>query len=124
MCTRKLGNSAVEALAGFGLISYGSFWIFNHLGIYHSSRTDVGIYLIAWTLLTFIFWISSLFIHSTMAFTFTTLLIGFPQLTKFAEYDLIICALGAWYMMGSITINDVSGSQVIKAEKPWLKLKR
>jgi len=134
---QKMGNNfGFAAFTSYGSfwIGLGIIWIFNHLGIYHSSGTDVGIYLIAWTLLTFIFWIASLFIHSAMAFTFTTLLIGFilldlahfgfPELTKFAAYDLIICALGAWYMMGSIIINDVAGSQVIKTGKPWLKLKR
>ena len=69
-----------------------------------------------------------------MAITFTTLLIGFilldlahfgfPVLTKIAAFDLIICALGAWYMMGSTIINDVAGCQLIKTGKPWIKLRR
>lgn len=133
---QKMGNNfGFAAFTSFGSfwIGLGIIWIFNHLGIYQSSGTDVGFYLIAWTLLTFIFWIGSLFIHGAMAITFTTLLIGFvlldlahfgfPELTKIAAYDLIICALAAWYMMGSIIINDVSGKEILKMGKPWLKIK-
>lgn len=132
---QKMGNNF-----GFAAFtSYGAFWIglaiiwiFNNLGIYNSSGTDFGVYLIVWTLLTLIFWVGSLFIHTAMAFTFTMLLIGFilldlahfgfPELTKFAAYVLIICALGAWYIMGSIIINDVAGKSILKTGKPWIKL--
>jgi hypothetical protein len=77
--------------------------------------------------------VGSLFIHSAMAFTFTTLLIGFilldlahfgfPEMTVVAAYVLIICALAAWYMMASVIINDVSGKQLLKSGKPWIQLK-
>lgn len=132
---QKMGNNF-----GFAAFtSYGSFWIglgiiwmLNHSKIYESSHTDVGFYLLAWTFLTLIFWVGSLFIHTAMAFTFTTLVIGFvlldlahfgfPQLTTIAAYVLIACALGAWYMMAATIINDVAGKTLLKVGKPWLKV--
>ncbi|WP_394331706.1 acetate uptake transporter [Lutibacter oricola] len=133
---QKMGNNF--GFAAF--VSYGAFWIglgiiwmLNNSGVYVSSHTDVGFYLVAWTLLTFIFWVGSLFIHTAMAFTFTTLLVGFilldlahfgfPELTTLAAYDLIVCALAAWYMMGATIINDVAGKALLKVGKPWVNLK-
>ncbi len=133
---QKTGNNfGFAAFSSFGAfwIGLGVIWILNYFQIYTSSGTDVGFYLVAWTLLTLIFWIGSLFIHTAMAFTFTALLIGFilldlahfgfPQLTTIAAYVLIICALGAWYMMGTIIINDVAGKNILKVGKPWIKIK-
>ena len=77
---QKMGNNfGFAAFTSYGSfwIGLGIIWILNHSEIYVSSHIDVGYYLIGWTLLTFIFWVGSLFIHSAMAFTFTTLLIGF-----------------------------------------------
>ena len=119
--------------------SYGSFWIglgliwiLNHFEIYQSSGTDVGFYLIGWTLLTIIFCIASFFIHTAMAFTFSTLVVGFvlldlahfgfPELITAAAYVLIITALSAWYMMAAIIINDVAGKNLLKVGKPWIKV--
>ncbi len=133
---QKTGNNfgyAVFCSYGAFWIGLGIIWILNHFGVYESSGTDVGMYLIAWTLLTIIFWVSSLFIHSAMSFAFTTLLIGFifldlahfgyPIFTKYAAYILIVCALTAWYMMAGIIINDVAGKSLLKMGKPWVKLK-
>ncbi len=131
---QKTGNNfGFAAFSSYGAfwIGLGIIWILNHLGVYQSSHTDVGLYLLAWTILTAILWIASMFIHAAMAFTFTTLLIGFiflvlghfgfPIMNKVAGYELIICALSAWYMMASIVINDVAGREVLKSGKPWLK---
>ncbi|WP_372756635.1 acetate uptake transporter [Mariniflexile sp.] len=132
---QKTGNNfGFAAFSSYGAfwIGLGFIWILNHLEIYTSSKTDVGYYLIAWTLLTAIFWVGSLFIHTAMAFTFTTLLIGFilldlahfgfPDLTTVAAYVLIACALGAWYMMAATIINEVSGKQLLKVGKPLVKV--
>ena len=132
---QKTGNNF--GFAAFS--SYGSFWlglgviwILNHFEIYESSGTDVGFYLIGWTFLTIIFCIASFFIHTAMAFTFSTLVVGFilldnahfgfPQFTTAAAYVLIICALSAWYMMAAIIINDVAGKNLLKVGKPWIKV--
>lgn len=133
---QKTGNNfGFAAFSSYGAfwIGLGIIWILNHFNIYNSTGTDVGYYLVAWTLLTAIFWVGSLFIHNAMAITFTLLLIGFilldighfgyPAMNKVAAYILIICALGAWYMMAAIIINDLAGKPILKTGKPWIKLK-
>lgn len=131
---QKTGNNfGFAAFTSYGAfwIGLGIIWMLNHLGIYTSSGTDVGMYLIAWTLLTVIFWIGSLFIHSAMATTFTSLLIGFilldlghfglPIFNVAAAYVLIFCALCAWYMMAAIILNELSGKELLKSGKAWIK---
>lgn len=133
---QKMGNNF-----GFtAFTSYGAFWIglsiiwiLNHSGVYTSSTTDVGYFLVAWTLLSMILWVGSLFIHRAMAITFSLLVIGFifldlghfgfPVFNTIAAYVLIACALSAWYMMATIVINDVAGREILKSGKPWIKSK-
>ena len=127
---QKMGNN-------FGysaFVSYGAFWIglsliklFNHFGIYASETSDVGFYLIGWTLYTLIMFIASFRVHTAMVFTFGTLLLGFilldlehfgfPELKTIAAIDLIICAFAAWYMMAGIIINDLAGKTVLPMGK-------
>ena len=131
---QKTGNNfGFAAFSSYGAfwIGLGIIWIMNHFNIYNSSTTDVGYYLVAWTLLTVIYWIGSLFIHSAMSITFTSLLIGFilldighfgfPTMNIVAAYVLIFCALSAWYMMATIVLNEVSGRELLKSGKPWIK---
>lgn len=118
--------------------AYGSFWIalgvifiLNYFGIYKSSTTDVGWFLLVWTLYTAIMWVGSMRINSALAITFTLLLIGFilldlahfgyPQLTKVAGYELMLCALSAWYVMAHLIYQDVFGRDVLPVGKPWIK---
>jgi succinate-acetate transporter protein len=129
-CGNNFGYSA--------FVSYGSFWIslgviflMNHFKIYNSSTTDVGWFLVAWTLYTFVMWIAAMRIHGAMAMTFTLLLIGFilldlghfgfPAMTKVAGYELMLCALSAWYMMASSIYAQVFGRVVLPLGKPWIK---
>lgn len=131
---QKTGNNF--GFAAFS--SYGSFWIglgiiwmLNNKGIYLSSTTDVGYYLLAWTLLTAIYTVGALFIHRAMTITFVSLLIGFilldfghfgfPFMNKVAGFELIFCALSAWYMMAAIIINDVAGKELLKMGKAPVK---
>lgn len=117
--------------------SYGAFWIslavillMNKFDIYKSSHTDVGYFLVVWTLYTAILWVASLRIHSAMASTFTLLLagfifldlahFGFPAMTKVAAYVLILCALNAWYMMAHVIFFQVFGRDVLPVGKPWI----
>ncbi len=117
--------------------AYGAFWISlclmligNKAGWFAVSHADVGWFLVAWTLFTVILWIGSLKIHGAMATTFTLLLIGFimldighfanPVWNKYAGYELMACALAAWYMMARIILNDLFGREVLPAGKPWL----
>lgn len=130
----KTGNS-------FGycaFTAYGAFWISlclmllgNHFKVFEASHHDVGWFLIGWTLFTVILWIGSLRIHSAMAWTFTLLLIGFilldighfanPVFNKIAGYELMACALAAWYMMARIILNDLYGRDVLPAGQPWVR---
>jgi len=129
----KTGNS-------FGYCAftgYGSFWISlslmllaNNFGVFPVTHTDVGWFLVAWTLFTAILWIGSMRIHGAMATTFTLLLIGFvllvighfgdPAYNKVAGYELMACALAAWYMMARIILNDLFGRELLPAGKAWL----
>lgn len=131
---QKTGNNfGFAAFSSYGAfwIGLGIIWILNHFEIYKSSGTDVGYFLVAWTLLTVIFWIGSFFIHSAMAITFTSLLLGFilldighfgcPTMNVVAAYVLLFCALSAWYMMAAIILNDVADRKILKMGKPWIK---
>lgn len=116
---------------------YGCFWISlsllllgNQFGIFVASHTDVGWFLVAWTLFTAILWVGAMRIHGAMAVTFTLLLIGFvlldighfgnPVFNKVAGYELMGCALAAWYMMARIILNDLFGRDLLPAGKAWL----
>lgn len=132
----KTGNS-------FGycaFTSYGAFWISlclmllgNHFKVFEASHHDVGWFLVGWTLFTVILWIGSLRIHGAMALTFTLLLIGFvlldlghfgdPIFNKVAGYELMLCALSAWYMMARIILNDLCGRDVLPAGRAWITAK-
>ena len=131
---QKTGNNfGFAAFTAYGAfwIGLGIIWMSNHFGIYKSTTTDVGYYLVGFTLLTLIFWVGSLFIHTAMCITFSTLALGFilldlahfgfPEITTFAAIDLIICAFSAWYMMAAIIINEVSGRELLKVGKPLIK---
>lgn len=132
----KVGNN-------FGysaFVSYGAFWIalciillLNHAGIYKSSTTDVGWFLVVWTLYTAIMWVGAMRVHGAMASTFTLLLAGFilldlahfgyPGLTKVAAWVLILCALNAWYMMAHVIFMSVYGKNILPVGKPWIEPK-
>lgn len=118
--------------------SYGAFWISlclmlmgNSYGWWTSSTTDIGWFLVAWMLYSLILWFGAIGIHSAMATTFTTLVLGFillimghfgnPLWNKIAGYELIFCALLAWYMMAGIILNDIYGKTVLPMGKPWVK---
>lgn len=115
--------------------SYGAFWISlaliflgNNFKVFECSGTDIGWFLVAWTLFTAILWVGSLRISKAMAFTFTTLLIGFvlldlskfgyPELHVVAGYELMTCALGAWYMMAAAILNPLYGKTILPVGKP------
>jgi succinate-acetate transporter protein len=117
--------------------AYGAFWISlcllllgNKFGFFAASKSDVGWFLVAWTLFTVILWVGSMRVHGAMAITFTLLLIGFvllvvghfgdPIYNKYAGYELMACALAAWYMMARILLNDLFGREVLPTGKAWL----
>jgi succinate-acetate transporter protein len=131
---QKVGNNF-----GFSaFVAYGSFWIglaiiwlLNHFNVYPVSASDLGYYLLAWALFTGILLFASFYVHKAMAITFMLLEIGFilliighfgyPKMNVVAGYELILCALSAWYMMASIIINDLAGKTVLPVGAPWAK---
>lgn len=117
--------------------SYGAFWIAlclmllaGHFDIFKASETDVGWFLVAWTLFTAILWVGSWRIHGAMAMTFTLLLAGFILLdlghfgfhvcNTIAAFVLIACAFSAWYMMARIILNELYGYELLPAGKAWV----
>ncbi len=129
---QKLGNNF-----GFSaFVAYGSFWIglgiiwlLNHFNIYPLSHTDLGWYLVVWALYTLILMFASFYVHKAMSITFILLEIGFillvighfgyPKMNIVAGYELIFCALAAWYMMAAIIVNDLAGKTVLPFGKAW-----
>ena len=116
---------------------YGAFWISlvlmllgNQFNIYPASTTDIGWFMVGWTLFTAVLWVGAMRISSALAIVFTLLLIGFvlldlahfgyPGITVVAGYELMLTALSAWYVMAHIVFADVFGRDVLPVGKPWL----
>lgn len=117
--------------------SYGAFWIAlvlmlmgNSYGWFAVSSTDVGWFLVAWMLYTAIMWVGSMRVNGALAWTFTLLLTGFillvighfgdPIFNVIAGYELMVCALMAWYIMAHIIFADVFGYDVLPVGRAWL----
>lgn len=117
--------------------AYGAFWIglaviflLNFYKVYESSPTDIGWYLVGWTIYTAIMWVGSMRVNGALAMTFTLLLIGFilldighffnPAMNTIAGYELMLCALSAWYVMAHAIYADVFGRDVLPVGKPWI----
>jgi hypothetical protein len=131
---QKTGNNfGYVAFTSYGAfwISLGGIWLGEHFGIFPASGTDVGWFLVGWTLLTVILWVGSMRVNGALGLTFTLLLIGFilldlskfgfPSLTVVAGYELMLCALGAWYVMAHLIFLDLFGRDVLPVGAPWLK---
>lgn len=128
--------------------SYGAFWIALGLiflmlelqvqgvipekGALHIGHEDVGYFLLAYTVYTVVLFVGSFAVHTAMVFTFTTLLLGFigldlvfisgmKNLLQITAIDLILCALGAYYMMAHVIFLQVFGRDVLPVGKPWVK---
>ncbi len=130
-CGNNFGYSAFT--------SFGAFWITlcgiligNKYGFFVCSKTDVGWFLVAWTLYSMILWVASARIHTAMFITFTTLIIGFvlldlahfgfsESLTWWAGVDLVVCALGAWYMMAHVIFLDLFGRDILPVGQPLVR---
>ena len=117
---------------------YGAFWISfalillgNRYQIFESSPTDIGWFLVAFTLFTAILWVGSLRINKALATIFSLLLVGFilldlghfgvPGMVKAAGYELMLCAFSAWYLMASAVYKDVAGRDVLPVGAPWVR---
>ncbi len=130
----RTGNSF--GFAAF--VTYGSFWIAlggiwlnSQLKFTAISTSDVGWFLVVFTLLTAIYLIGALRQNSALAWVFLTLLIGFILLdighlvpgaeifNKIAGVELIACALTAWYLMAHVILTPLKVN--VPAGKAWMK---
>ena len=123
---------------------YGAFWISLCFYLIFGTNAELikaypvlkltghglGIFLLMWTFFTFILFIASMKHHSTLAWIFLTLLLGFigldfkelagnKLLGTIAAWDLIVCALLAWYLM-AVAVFAEAGIN-LPVGKPWIK---
>ncbi len=136
----KTGNNF-----GFCAFSgYGAFWISLCLYVIFGTNAelvkaypvlkltgaDLAWFLLVWTFFTFILFIASMKHHTTLALIFLTLLIGFAGLTikeftgikaigTFAAWDLVVCALLAWYLMAHVVYAEAGIKLPVGG--PWIK---
>ena len=123
---------------------YGAFWISlclylifgtnkaldNLYPVLKLTGHDLGIYLVMWTLFTGILFVAAMKHHGTLALIFLTLLLGFlgldfkelagnALLGTIAAWDLILCALLAWYLMAHLVFAEAGIN--LPLGKPWIK---
>jgi succinate-acetate transporter protein len=130
----KTGNSfGFAAFVTYGAfwIALGGIWLNKELGFATISGTDVGWFLVVFTLLTVMYFIGSLKQNSALAFVFLTLVVGFILLdighlvpgaevfNKIAGVELIVCALSAWYLMAHVILTPLGFK--VPAGKAWVK---
>jgi succinate-acetate transporter protein len=129
----KTGNNF-----GFAVFTtYGAFWM-ALAGILASAKygwmdidtTDIGWFLVIFTVLTLMYFVGAMKQNYMLPFTFLTLLAGFicldishlggpAILTKVAAIVLIVCALSSWYMTLHIVFQDLGWN--LPMGKPWIK---
>lgn len=118
--------------------SYGAFWIAFSLiqiasttGLFPVSSSDVGWFLVVWTIYTAIMTVGALRISTGLGLVFITLLIGFillvighfgaPVFNIIAGYELMICGALALYVMAHAVFLDVFGYDVLPVGKPLIR---
>ena len=86
-------------------------------------------FLVGFTIYTAIMLIASFAVHIAMFLTFLTLLLGFigldlvflagmKNLLTITAWDLVVCALLAWYMMAHVIFLQVYGRNVLPVGGP------
>lgn len=123
---------------------YGAFWISLCLMLIFGTNAnlttayptlafkpvDLGFFLLAWTIFTFLLFIASMKHHGALALIFLTLLIGFIGLDikeftgnaaagTFAAYDLLLCAFSALYLMAVAVFAEAGITLPVGAA--WIK---
>ncbi len=124
--------------------AYGAFWISLCLFVIFGNNAEVvkafptlafdahqlGMYLLVWTFFTIILFLNTFYHHTALVLLFGTLVIGFIGLDlkelygmkaagTFAAWDLIVCALIAWYLM-AVSIFAEAGV-TLPVGNPWLR---
>ena len=122
---------------------YGAFWISLCLYLIYGTNPQLvsaypvlkfsghglGMFLLVWTLYTAILFVPTMKHHTALALLFLTLLLGFIGLDikelagsalagTLAAWDLILCAMIAWYLM-AVNVYAESGIN-LPVGKPWL----
>jgi succinate-acetate transporter protein len=156
-CTALMFGGAAQLIAGFqefkagnnfgysAFTAYGAFWLAlaaiflvmdlqgapnTFIGAHlKTSATDLGFFLLAFTLYTAIMFVGSMAVHFAMFLTFLTLLLGFigldlvflanmKSILTITALDLVVCALLAWYMMAHVIFLQLFGRDVLPVGKP------
>jgi len=130
---RNGNNFGFAAFTTYGAfwIALGGIWMNAQLKFATISTTDVGWFLVVFTILTGIYLIGAMKQNSALSWVFLTLLIGFLLLdighlvpgaeifNKIAAVELIVCALAALYLMSHVIL---SGLKIkLPTGKAWLK---
>jgi succinate-acetate transporter protein len=130
---RNGNNFGFAAFTTYGSfwIALGGIWLNAQLKFTAISGTDVGWFLVIFTLLTGIYLIGAMRQNNTLAWVFLTLFLGFILLdighlvpgaevfNKIAGVELIICALVAWYLMSHVIFTPLRLN--LPAGKAWVK---
>jgi uncharacterized protein len=130
---RNGNNFGFAAFTTYGAfwIALGGIWMNAQLKFTAISGTDVGWFLVIFTLLTGIYFIGSLKQNSALAWVFLTLFIGFVLLdighlvpgaaifNKIAAVELIVCALTAWYLMVHVIFTPLKFN--VPAGRAWIE---
>jgi len=158
-CTALMFGGGAQLIAGFqefkagnnfgysAFTAYGAFWlalgfiflVLNLESLPNSiitgplkiTATDVGYFLLAFTVYTAIMFLASFAVHTAMVLTFLTLLLGFigldfvflkgmKSLMTITAVDLIVCALLALYMMAHVVFLQVFARNVLPVGGPWV----
>ena len=123
---------------------YGAFWISLCFYVIFGTNASLvaaypvlkltskglGCFLLVWTFFTMILFVATLKIHNALVWLFGTLVIGFVLLDikelagieamgVLAGWDLIVCALLAWYIMAHVIYADVG--MKLPVGGPWIK---
>ncbi len=130
---RNGNNFGFAAFTTYGSfwIALGGIWLNAQLKFTAISGTDVGWFLVVFTLLTGIYLMGAMRQNSALSWVFLTLFIGFILLdighlvpgaevfNKIAGVELIVCALLAWYLMSHVIFTPLKMN--VPAGKPWIR---
>jgi uncharacterized protein len=130
---RNGNNFGFAAFTTYGSfwIALGGIWLNAQLKFTPISGTDVGWFLVVFTMLTGIYLIGAMRQNSAISWVFLTLFIGFILLdighlvpaaevfNKIAAVELIVCALTAWYLMVHVIFTPLKFT--VPTGNAWIK---
>ncbi|MFD2181864.1 acetate uptake transporter [Rhodoplanes azumiensis] len=118
--------------------SFGCFWlsfcgivVAGKYGLFPASKTDVGWFLVGWTLYSGIMTIASMRTSKVLFAAFATLMVGLvalvaehfgggAALTTLSAVSLLGTVACVWYVMAHIVFADMFGRDVLPVGKPLL----